>query len=74
MLVLENWFIFILYTPQIKIILLTKPNFCIEKISSTNNYNRMNKKTHSSMKTRNYIKKQCYGLVLHNTATSIYHN
>ena len=28
----------------------------------------------SSMKTRNYIKKQCYGLVLHNTATSIYHN
>lgn len=44
MLVLENWFIFILYTPQIKIILLTEPNFCIEKISSTNNYNRMNKK------------------------------
>lgn len=31
MLVLENWFIFILYTPQIKITLLTKPNFCIEK-------------------------------------------
>ncbi|MDC1681249.1 hypothetical protein POY92_08085, partial [Phocaeicola vulgatus] len=31
MLVLENWFIFILYTPQIKIILLTEPNFCIEK-------------------------------------------
>lgn len=44
MLVLENWFIFILYTPQIKIILLTKPNFCIKKISSTNNYNIMNKK------------------------------
>lgn len=44
MLVLENWFIFILYTPQIKIILLTEPNFCIKKISSTNNYNRMNKK------------------------------
>lgn len=44
MLVLENWFIFILYTPQIKIILLTEPNFCIEKISSTNNYNIMNKK------------------------------
>lgn len=31
MLVLENWFIFILYTPQIKKILLTEPNFCIEK-------------------------------------------
>ena len=31
MLVLENWFIFILYTPQIKIILLIEPNFCIEK-------------------------------------------
>lgn len=31
MLVLENWFIFILYTPQIKTILLTEPNFCIEK-------------------------------------------
>lgn len=44
MLVLENWFIFILYTPQIKIMLLTEPNFCIEKISSTNNYNIMNKK------------------------------
>lgn len=44
MLVLENWFIFILYTPQIKIILLTEPNFCIKKISSTNNYNIMNKK------------------------------
>lgn len=45
MLVLENWFIFILYTPQIKIILLTEPNFCIEKkIRSTNNYNIMNKK------------------------------
>ena len=29
--VFENWFIFILYTPQIKIILLTEPNFCIEK-------------------------------------------
>ena len=26
------------------------------------------------MKTRNYIKKQCYGLVLHNTATYIYYN
>ena len=44
MLVLENWFIFILYTPQIKIILLTEPNFCMKKISSTNNYNIMNKK------------------------------
>ena len=31
MLVLENWFIFILYTPQIKIKLLTEPNICIEK-------------------------------------------
>lgn len=44
MLVLENWFIFILYTPQIKIILLTEPNFLLKKISSTNNYNIMNKK------------------------------
>lgn len=44
MLVLENWFIFILYTPQIKIILLTEPIFVLKKISSTNNYNRMNKK------------------------------
>lgn len=45
MLVLENWFIFILYTPQIKIILLTEPNFCIKKkLGSTNNYNIMNKK------------------------------
>lgn len=31
MLVLENWFIFILYTPQIKIILLTEPNFVLKK-------------------------------------------
>lgn len=27
-----------------------------------------------SIKTRNYIKKQCYGLTLHNTATYIYYN
>lgn len=74
MLVLENWFIFILYTPQIKIILLTEPNFCIEKISSTNNYNIMNKKDTFINENTELHKKQCYGLVLHNTATSIYHN
>ncbi len=43
MLVLENWFIFILYTPQIE---YYPPNliFVLKKISSTNNYNIMNKK------------------------------
>ena len=34
----------------------------------------MNKKDTFINENRNYIKKQCYGLVLHNTATSIYHN